>query len=242
MKLALFTLTTAVALGTTAAQAGLVTWGTPTTISGDSDVSTTGTFIGALNWGAGVETVLGNPTTTVNGVTFTGDINAFPAGSSGPFSWTGGGGTAAFIASGHPGLSTSYQDLFRGWASPLNAGPRTLTLNGLTVGRTYQFQWWSDVNGNVITNTVQAIATAGNSVTLDSNTTDATGGLGQYVIGTFVADAATQNIAFTKSNPNASYSGAVNAFQLRDLGVVPEPSTALFGLALTGATLVRRRR
>ena len=34
---------------------------------------------------------------------------------------------------------------------------------------------------------------------------------------------------------------AVNAFQLRNLGVVPEPGTALFGLGLMGVALVRRR-
>jgi hypothetical protein len=42
--------------------AATVTWGTPTAISGDTDVRTSGLLIGALN--------LHGPTTTVNGVTF----------------------------------------------------------------------------------------------------------------------------------------------------------------------------
>src|ERR1043166_7327806 len=67
--------------------AAVVSWGAPTTISGDSDVSTSGTLLGAVNWGfssAGI----GNPTTTVNGVTFIGGMDGYVAGSSGPFSWT----------------------------------------------------------------------------------------------------------------------------------------------------------
>jgi len=117
-----------------------------------------------------------------------------------------------------------------------------LTLSGLSLGTTYEFQWWSDVNGSPYTNGLGAVATAtaGNSVTLDSNTTDATGGLGQYVIGTFMADGPTQNIVFTHP-VNNNVSGVINAFQLRELTVVPEPGTALFGLALMGVALVRAR-
>jgi hypothetical protein len=47
--------------------AALVTWGAPQNITCDSDVSTAGTLVGALNIGA-----TGVGSTTVNGVTFTG--------------------------------------------------------------------------------------------------------------------------------------------------------------------------
>jgi hypothetical protein len=46
-------------------RAGLITWGSATTISGDSDVVTTGTLVYAYNMGPS-----GVAATTVNGVTF----------------------------------------------------------------------------------------------------------------------------------------------------------------------------
>ena len=51
--------------GTGRARAGPITWGSATNISGDTDVVTTGTLVGALNPGP-----FGVPNTTVNGVTF----------------------------------------------------------------------------------------------------------------------------------------------------------------------------
>ena len=49
------------------ADAAAILWGSPNTISGNTDVDTTGTLVGAFNMGG-----TGVPTTTVNGVTFTG--------------------------------------------------------------------------------------------------------------------------------------------------------------------------
>lgn len=46
-------------------QAGIVTWGAATTITGDSDVSTNGTLFGAGN-------IADSDSLTINGVTFTG--------------------------------------------------------------------------------------------------------------------------------------------------------------------------
>jgi hypothetical protein len=132
-------------------------------------------------------------------------------------------------------LTSSYRDLLRGAVAPANGAALTLTISGLTVGETYEFEFWSNRSSGVSSSVT---ATAGNSVSLFANTPNVDGSLGQFAIGTFVADNATQQVAFTGNNNRW-----VNAVQLRRLSpaVVPEPGTALFGLGLMGVALVRRR-
>ena len=66
------------------------------------------------------------------------------------------------------------------------------------------------------------------------NHTGAQGGLGQFVTGTFVADAAAETIVF--HSPTTPLAGPqINAFQLR---VIPEPSTWM--LLSAGALLLVR--
>src|SRR3569833_4130945 len=138
-RLALFTLlSSAVAL-----HAATITHGTATNISGDADVVTTGTLMGAFTLGG--SSVL---SPTVNGVAFTGlDISSGSASSGsfslsldpsvlGPVSNTSGGSDAPFSA-----LSTSYQDLLS-WASQ---GSLTITMSGLFVGVCFLFEWWTNV-------------------------------------------------------------------------------------------------
>ncbi len=59
-----------------------ITWGGATNISGDTDVDTPGTLVGALNLGE-----QGTPNTTVNGVTFVG-FSPQGGGTSGPFTFS----------------------------------------------------------------------------------------------------------------------------------------------------------
>ena len=221
--------------------AAVINWGAATNISGDLDVSTAGTLVGAFN--------LGNPPTdtTVNGVTFTGLLpsgNDFTSGNfnfatEGTFAAAGGGSGAAPFST----LSAPYQALLS-TALGVNSTPPafdpsafTLTMNNLVAGQTYQFEWWFNFSGNgapLVTTT----ATAGNSVTLNQNTSGAVnGGLGQFALGTFVADG-TNSQAITFANTAGGAGNLINGFQLRQ---VPEPSTlALLGLpALLG---LRRRR
>ena len=239
----LLTLCAIPALAPTTLHAASIIWGAPTTISGESDVSTHGTLLGAVNWGFDPN-VPDNPppNTTINGVTFTGAHLVSPG--SGPFSWTTPAAGSAGGPAGRFSLSSAYRILLNSYGSTTSRGS-TLTLRGLIVGQSYEFQWWSDVDGAPFSNAFGGVASAraGNTVTLDSNTTDVEGGFGQYVIGTFVADAATQTISFSGTQPG-SQSGAVNGFQLRQIPAptIPEPGTTLFGLALLAPALTRRAR
>jgi MYXO-CTERM domain-containing protein len=211
-------------------EGAIITWGTPTTISGDSDVITDGILVSAID----ISTNAINP--TVNGVTFVSGTGA--AGfSSGTVQNTFGSASAPFS-----GLSSSYKDLLMSGIFSYdgnNPAPMfTLTLTGLTINNTYKFQVWR--NESVIDGANrQGDVVAGNSVTLDQNSTEAAGGVGQFVVGTFVADATTQAIAFSGGN----VINLANAYQLRDVTVVvPEPTGALLALlGLIGLVASRRR-
>lgn len=219
------------ALTTSATHASVITWGSPTAISGDSDVKTDGTLVGAIN--------VGSASTTVNGVLFGGLTLSGTSVNAGNFSLTTStffGSGAFFSSSSAPfiNLTSSYQTFLGSGGGDNGPTPFTLTMNALTVGQTYEFQWWSNNSGTSFP--VVLTATAGNSVSLSSNPSATVGGLGQYAVGTFTADAASQAISFALPSGGA----ILNGFQLRQ--VVPEPGTALFGLALLGVCTLRNRR
>jgi len=154
------------------------------------------------------------------------------------------------FGSGNPpfaNLSASYQTLLSSLA--ISNARFTLTMSALTVGHVYQFEWWRMETDLVVV--VTTTATAGNSVTLAGTTDPAHGGpqggpLGQFAIGTFTADAPSEQIVFTHDQL-----AIINAVQLRDLTLaaspaVPEPSTfallALGGGALAGWRRWRKRK
>lgn len=146
----------------------------------------------------------------------------------------------AFGASSAPfsSLSTSYKSLLQSGVvdSDINGtgGRITLTMSGLSVGTTYTFQWWSNDSQPVLV-PGSTTATSGNSVALDYNSTNAAGGVGQFAVGTFIADSSTQVITFS----NSADWPVVNAFQLR---AIPEPATAGMLAAGLVCLLARRRR
>ncbi|MFM7244595.1 MAG: PEP-CTERM sorting domain-containing protein [Planctomycetaceae bacterium] len=121
----------------------------------------------------------------------------------------------------------------------------TATLGGLTAGQQYRIQWWTSdpANSQGVLNETFATTTATSgtsSVTLDSNSTNANGGLGQYVIGTFTADATSQT--FDLNSPSGNTSPLIDGFQLRTVAV-PEPSTwVLAATAALGFAVAARRR
>lgn len=227
------------------ASAAPVAWGTPQTIADDSDVSGLGSLVYAYNLGPSPSV---SSTVSIAGVAFQPfPIINFPATNSFTF------GNVTF--SEFPGLafgydvsnsSGSYGALSPAYRALLNGGggagyPDTVTLSlgGLSAGQQYLFQWWASNAANIaFVSTVTGSAT--NSVTLDSNLSNAPGGLGQFVTGTFTADGTTQSIDFT----GAATSPLINAFQLRVIAV-PEPTTswlALAGTACGGFSMWQRRK
>lgn len=225
------------------AVAGTILWGTPQSITGDSDVSTVGTLLYAYNFGSTSVT-----DATVNGVTFvafgiaggkTQSKDAVTISENPYFLYWGGWDSTSnpFAA-----LSSSYRNLLGTNVTATSPDTITLELGGLTPGRMYDFQWWSNRSSSPVYSTT---ASAGNSVTLSSNTNtgDLEGGLGQFVIGRFTASGTSQSIDFSGGYEfGTSDMPAINGFQVR---VVPEPSTwAMLGtmLALGGPRLLLRRR
>jgi len=116
----------------------------------------------------------------------------------------------------------------------LGTTTQTLTRDALTVGNSYQFQIWTNESDRDSTNGL--LITAGNTVTLDSNTSNAVGGVGQFAIGTFTADAINQTFTITGAGPD-NWS-RMSAFQLR---AIPEPSTVALLTISAGALLLGNR-
>jgi hypothetical protein len=255
-------LTTALAigLGASTALAADIDWGVGAqNISGDSDVSTYGTLVDAFS----LSTVDSAAAITVNGVTFA--PYAFPAldfgiysgqtsTSLGNYSFSENAGlvdaydTLGYGSGAITGLSSSYSSLLSSGGSSTYFTTLALTISGLTIGQTYQFQWW-DNNSSFASSPADGItpgettATAGNSVGLNANDGVNLGSLGQFAIGTFTADATTQEIDFDGDPGNDGSDPLINAFQLRDITSAPEPSTwALAGIGGVSALVMFRRR
>jgi hypothetical protein len=136
---------------------------------------------------------------------------------------------------------------FGGTASTGNAA---IGFTGLTSGQIYQFQIFVDDSSGTagsekLDTTTTSDVNSGASGTDLSGTVSynsgSAGSLGQYITGTFQADATGQeNVAFV-SGGNV----LVNAVVLNQLSAVPEPSSIVMvgiGCAVGLGTYVRRRR
>jgi hypothetical protein len=224
-----------------------IVWGSPQTVSGDSDVSTNGSLVYALTFGG----TAAPSSATVNGVTF----SPFTIPGGFPTTVTVGSvtltespgfllGSNSFGTASTPfsGLSTDYKTILGSGAYANEPTSITVSLNGLANGQDYEVQWWTNNAANITPQFgggfTDTTATAFNTVTLDANTTNTVGGLGQYAIGTFTASGTTQ--AFLLSETSGGFNPLINAMQVR---AVPEPSLTLLGLAAAvGGSLVWRRR
>jgi hypothetical protein len=224
-----------------------IVWGSPQTVSGDSDVSVIGSLVYAFTFGG----TAAPAAATVNGVTFSpftipgGVVTSATAGSVTITEIPGtlfGSNSFGTPSSPFSGLSSNYQSLLGSGAYADNPATITVALGGLTIGQQYQVQWWTNNSSNILTNFGESfsntMATAVNSVTLDANTTNTVGGVGQYAIGTFTALGTTQQ--FFLSETSGGFNPLINALQVR---AVPEPALTLVGFAAAvgGSLLVRRR-
>jgi hypothetical protein len=229
--------------------AASILWNTPQPISQPSDVSLDGTLLYAYAFGS-----TGVPETTYNGVTFapfavannstlvTLDDVTLGVGAGGRITSTN-GGTGANSAP-FSFLQDDYQALLESGISTSNGGEVIiLSMGGLTVGQNYLVEFWSNDSKNfTLVNqlgsniTSETVYTADNAVSVDNNIIDAKNGVGQWVTGYFTADDISQVVLIESQTPAGEYP-VVNAFQVREVEVVPEPSTVMLvmiGLAATG--------
>jgi MYXO-CTERM domain-containing protein len=231
MKLPAFLATVIFASTAFTSHASLITWGAPTTISNDSDATTAGTRVGAFNVGS-----FGVASTTINGTTFDPLIANGTSVTLGNFNLTASGGLGGTNFAGAPaGTSPSYAALVGSQMFTFSNSNAILTMSGLVTGDTYLFQWWSNASATAAPSLTTATGDGGGAVTLSNK---AVGTSGQFVIGSFIADATgTQAITFSGARQ-------LNGFQLRNVtpAAVPEAGTTLAGVMMLGLLGARRRR
>jgi len=214
---------------TTAANAADITWASPTTISGASDVSTLGNYFGSwapYNGSAN--------TMPVNGVTFQG-FSDLP----GLSSFQLDNGYNGFAS---PGTSDgNYNSLLQYATFSNESTPATFSWSGMTPGNSYLVQLWVHDGRNSTVNARTETVTGGVNTSAPLAYGFADGGPGQYIVGTFVADNSGSE-TLTLSPGAAFPSAQLNLFQVRDITAVPEPSLfALLGMG-SCALLCRFRR
>jgi len=212
------------------ASAANVSWSSPVTIAGDTDVNTQGTLLQGAFFQGGT-----GATSSVNGQTFTRWVvpPALPPNLSASSSL--GSSTATTSATGglfldnrsgfmSPGpassLSANYQAILNSYVIGMGnnwaAQNWSVTVGGLTPGRQYLFQGWvMDPFSGSTTRSTQLTGGSATSASIAANTSNGSqnGGLGQYIKGIFTADSASQVIGVSTG---AGYA-PLNAFQVRDL-------------------------
>jgi hypothetical protein len=203
-QIAILSLITGIGL---TAQAATINWdSTPTTISGDSDVSTNGVSLWAYSLGDAPASTL-----TVNGVDFTGSLADFGEDTANLRHTMNASTGSAYFKNAAPinTLSAIYQDILESgvYGGDLSAG---ITLTNLTVGTEYEVQFWLNDSRSSAVGKVATISDT--AITLDLNSTDADGGVGQFIKGTFFADATSQSFGLSFNQ--------LNAIQLRVLSEI----------------------
>ncbi|HTL72553.1 MAG TPA: PEP-CTERM sorting domain-containing protein [bacterium] len=226
---------------TAAASAADITWQTPTTISGTSDVSLNGTLVGTWapgdDWGG----LNRSDYFPVNGVTFA-------AYGSGPF--------GSFVS------SSGLDDRYGSYANPNTADSNynflmqtaiysygssiSFTWNGMTAGNIYELQFWvNDGRNNVTAERSETLTGGANTSAALLYGTGVNGtSPGQFITGTFVADiTGTQTLTLNAfGGADIGPSAQINLLQLRDISPVPEPSTLAFVAAGFGVMILGMRR
>jgi len=199
-------------------QAANIIWQAPQSITGmPSDIITTGTLFGAYSLvQSGYNITTAPIPATVNGVSF---HAVLPNSTSSNLTTTGfSAGADVFGAtSGDFAAITdvSYQRLLRRGNYTNNASissPLQMTLSNLTPNTTYLVQIWAnDSRGGTQPRTELFKSPTGTPSSLLTYRPAATGGLGQYIVGTFTTGASET----TQSIISTTQLGQVNALQIR---------------------------
>ncbi len=196
----LFTLAALVAVPS--AHAAPITWGAATTMSADADVVTTGAHDRAYIF---------NGASTINGVSFTtfsgsGDTDGFTSGAT----HNGYNPNGGNVSPNYNNLSAAYKIIANNGRYSDN-GTGSITLNNLNTNLDYTLQVWVNDSRTFGVGRTETIA---GSPSLTYNVQSNSGGIGQFVTGTFTASAATQALPIS-----ASASAQINALNLRATGV-----------------------
>jgi hypothetical protein len=201
------------------ANAAAITWGAAQDMAGDTDVLNTGTYFDALNFSGGP--------ITVNDVTFNNAPSSSDPATDGAISVQYGDGIGAYGASftTNAPSSTAYSNLTKAGAFGAG-GSGTVTIGSvsapLIIGDEYRVESWSYYTGDTSTATTIYDFGDASSVALLNQT-------GQYAVGTFTADATTQQYTFYTSTGH----NFVNDVSVFDTTPVPEPASIGL-LALSG--------
>jgi len=205
-----FTSIAAVVIATANAQPS-VTWQTPVTISGASDLSTLGFYFGS--W-APQDT---NATTLpINGVTFQ-DFSDLPNLTPEP------GLDIGYDGFGSPNTANAnYNALLKyGLYANMPFNPVSFSWSGMTPGSTYLIQFWVNDARDIGESRSETITGGANTSAPLSFGSDGSGP-GQYIIGSFVADnTGAQTLSLLADSNGANPVPQINLFQVRDISVKP---------------------
>jgi len=204
-----------------------VTWQTPVTISGTSDVSTQGIYFGSWAPQDGSANTL-----PVNGVTFQG-FSDLPSFTSGPTF------DAGYNAYGSPNTSDPNYNTLLQSARYSNEGttPATFSWSGMTPGNTYLVQFWVNDGRNIGQSRSETITGGASTSAPLSFGSDGTGP-GQYIVGTFVANSSGgQTLILNAFSMGSAPSPQVNLLQVRDITATVVPRPTITRIAVSGPTL-----
>jgi hypothetical protein len=210
-----------------------VTWQAPVTISGASDVLTSGTLFGT--WAPHSDAANSAGGLAVNGVTF----QAFPDLPGAATSLDNNTGTGSYASPGT--LDANYNSLLTSGAFGNNNQTYTISWNGMTAGNMYAVQLWVNDGRSAALNQRSETITGGANTSASLAYGSGANGPGQYIIGTFIADVSgTETLTLT---PGAAIpSPQFNLIQVRDITPVPEPSAVAMSLIGFGVLVGVLRR
>ncbi|MDR2462845.1 MAG: hypothetical protein LBD30_03595 [Verrucomicrobiales bacterium] len=221
-----------------------ILWDNPVTISGTPDIDLNGTIVKAYNIGERYDVTFPDiyfadfQTNTVdNYLSITSPASIGQASSFDNGSWKG---APPYQAPFDTLDSSDYGFLFRGGIYAQANQPLTVTLSNLTPGVEYQVQVWINDSRNYGNTRNAILSSAGGMDSAPVNYNQgSTNTLGNYIIGTFVANSTGIEIF----NISSSAGGQINALVL---SVIPEPSAWLLSVSglviLAGCSLFKHKK